>query len=95
MIPVTKLEINVVLLNDGAKRNRFHICKSCIQPLEKSYICTFFGEFFSNKIDSNMCYKAPEQIPVIGIGSINNPITGSYFCTFFGEFSSNKFDSNM
>ena len=73
----------------------YHKSKSCIQPLEKSYICTFFGEFFSNKIDSNMCYKAPEQIPVIGIGSIKNLNTGSYFCTFFGEFSSNKVDSTM
>ena len=55
------------------------------------YFCTFFGEFSSNKIDSNMQYKAP----VIDIGSIKNLNTGSYFCTFFGEFSSNTIDSNM
>ena len=42
-----------------------------------------------------MFYKAPEQMPVIGIGSIKNLNTGLYFCTFFGEFSSNKVDSTM
>ena len=31
-----------LLLNDGAQRNRFHIWKSSIQPLEKSYICHKF-----------------------------------------------------
>ena len=32
----------------------YHICKSCIQPLEKSYICTFFRDKSSTKLDCNM-----------------------------------------
>jgi hypothetical protein len=33
-----------------------------------------------------MCYKAPEQIPVIGIGSIKDLNTGSYSAHFLVNF---------
>ena len=42
------------LLNDGAKRIVYYIWKSCIQPLEKYYICHKFGKFSSTKVDCNM-----------------------------------------
>ena len=35
----------------NCKKINFHICKSCIQPLEKSYICNKFGNS-STKVDA-------------------------------------------
>ena len=95
------------LLNDGAKRNRFHIWKSCIQPLEKSYICTFFGDFSSPKVNSTCntywdnkksWYRlifAHFLVTFLALRLIQYVIVilKAHFCTFFGNFSSPKVDS--